>query len=38
MEVNKMRALLKRWPLLLVAVLAAGMLLVLSCGGEEEKE
>ena len=33
-----MRALLKRWPLLLVAVLAAGMLLVLSCGGEEKKE
>jgi ABC-type branched-subunit amino acid transport system substrate-binding protein len=38
MEVNKMRALQKRWPLLLVAVLAAGMLLVLSCGGEEKKE
>ncbi len=33
-----MRALQKRWPLLLVAVLAAGMLLVLSCGGEEKKE
>ena len=33
-----MRALLKRWPLLFVAVLAVGMLLVLSCGGEETKE
>ena len=33
-----MRALPKRWPLLFVAVLAAGMLLVLSCGGEEKKE
>ena len=33
-----MRALRKRWPLLLVAVLAAGMLLVLSCGGQEKKE
>jgi len=33
-----MQALQKRWPLLLVAVLAAGMLLVLSCGGEEKKE
>ncbi|MCJ7811564.1 MAG: hypothetical protein MUP62_05185, partial [Dehalococcoidia bacterium] len=33
-----MQALLKRWPLLFVAVLAASMLLVLSCGGEEKKE
>ena len=33
-----MQALLKRWPLLFVVVLAAGMLLVLSCGGEEKKE
>ena len=33
-----MRTLLKRWPLLLVAVLAAGMVLVLSCGGQEKKE
>ena len=33
-----MQTLLKRWPLLLVAALAAGMLLVLSCGGEEKKE
>jgi branched-chain amino acid transport system substrate-binding protein len=33
-----MQTLLKRWPLVLVAVLAASMLLVLSCGGGEKKE
>jgi len=33
-----MQALLKRWPLFFVVVLAVGMLLVLSCGGEEKKE
>ena len=33
-----MQALLRRWPLLLLAALVVGMLLVLSCGGEEEKE
>jgi len=33
-----MRALLRRWPLLLVAVLAAGMLLVLSCKEEKKEE
>jgi len=33
-----MRTLLKRWPLILVAVLALGALLVVSCGGDEDKE
>jgi branched-chain amino acid transport system substrate-binding protein len=37
MEVNKMQALLKRWPLLFVAVLAVGMLLVVACK-ESKKE
>ncbi len=33
-----MQALLKRWPLLLVAVLAAAMLLLVACGDDEDKE
>ncbi len=33
-----MRTLLKRWPLLLVAVLAAGMLLMVACGDDEDEE
>ena len=32
-----MRTLLKRWPLLLVAVLAAGMLLMVACGDDEDE-
>jgi branched-chain amino acid transport system substrate-binding protein len=31
-----MRALLRRWPLAVVALLAAAMMLVVACGGEEE--
>ena len=33
-----MRTLLKRWPLLLVAVLAAGMLLMVACGDDEDED
>ncbi len=32
-----MQAILKRWPLLLVAVLAAGMLLLVACGDDDEE-
>jgi branched-chain amino acid transport system substrate-binding protein len=38
MEVNKMQALLKRWPLLLVAVLAVGVLLLGACKDEDKDE
>src|SRR4030042_1982468 len=33
-----MRPLLERWPLLLLAVLAVGTLLLLSCGGDQKEE
>ena len=33
-----MQVLLKRWPLLLVAVLAAGMLLLVACGDDEDED
>jgi branched-chain amino acid transport system substrate-binding protein len=38
MEVNRVQGLQKRWPLLLVAVLAAGMLLLVACGEDKKGE
>jgi branched-chain amino acid transport system substrate-binding protein len=38
MEVNKTQALRKRWPLLLVAVLAVGMLLMVACGDDGDED
>ena len=38
MEVNRVQGLQKRWPLLLVAVLAAGMLLLVACGEDKKEE